>query len=551
MADEAKKNESNRSLAQINEFVRGLTASQRAMIVGGAALVGATLWIFVVLLGKPSFTTLYSGLKPAEAQSLASRLAAKGIKYELSPDGSSVLVPADKLDQSRLETAAQGLPRSARLGFEIFDTPNWMGSDFSEKVNYQRALEGELERTLATLSEVEAVRVHVVLPPDSVFSEQERAAKAAVIIKTRGGGLSQQAQAAIPQLVASAVDKLRPENVTLVDADSNAPLSHARGPGGAPGSEVEQQLQAALLRTFEPVLGPEHVRASVRVEYDISSSEDTEETYDPKSAVAISEQQSEEQIGGGAPVAGGVPGTASNVPNAQDGKPPVVVATAGERQSSRSESSTFAVNKLVRHRVQPPGRLKRIAAAVLVDDATESETKEAGASVSVHRKRTPDEMKDYEKLAQAAIGFDSARGDILAVQNLSFAEVIKETPPPPPVLDRVRTVTQQWSWVFRLLGIAALFAVVYFLLLNPVKRQIVTAFRELPARMKPERLPFKEAAAAKVAAVESVAEMAELPAGSEDAKRMAALKRNLIDKVKKEPSNASKLVQSWIREVKP
>ena len=116
--------------------------------------------------------TLYSGLRPADAQSLASRLAAKNIPYEISPDGASVLVPSDKLDAARLETAAQGLPRNARLGFELFDTPNWAGSDFSEKVNYQRALEGELERTLQTLSEVDAVRVHLVLPRESLFTDR-------------------------------------------------------------------------------------------------------------------------------------------------------------------------------------------------------------------------------------------------------------------------------------------------------------------------------------------------------------------------------------------
>ena len=116
---------------------------------------------------------------------MGSRLAAKEIPYEISPDGGSVLVPSEKLDAARLETAAQGLPRNARLGFELFDTPNWAGSDFSEKVNYQRALEGELERTLQTLSEVEAVRVHLVLPRESLFSEQEHVSKAAVIVKTR------------------------------------------------------------------------------------------------------------------------------------------------------------------------------------------------------------------------------------------------------------------------------------------------------------------------------------------------------------------------------
>ena len=200
----------DQALKQIQEFLRGLSLQQKALLAGGAAAVGLILWLFVALLGGGKNVVLYSGLKAQDAQSMAARLAAKNIPYEISPDGASVLVPTEKLDAARLETAAQGLPRNARLGFELFDTPNWAGSDFSEKVNYQRALEGELERTLQTLNEVEAVRVHLVLPRESLFSEQERDSKAAVIVKTKGGTLSREAQQAIPQLVASAVDGLRP-----------------------------------------------------------------------------------------------------------------------------------------------------------------------------------------------------------------------------------------------------------------------------------------------------------------------------------------------------
>ena len=154
----------SQSLDQIQEFLRGLSLKHKLLLVGGGVAVAVTLWLFVGLIDKAKYVTLYSGLRPQDAQSLGSRLAAKNILYELSPDGSSVLVPSEKLDAARLETASQGLPRNARLGFELFDTPNWAGSDFSEKVNYQRALEGELERTLQTLSDVEAVRVHLVLP---------------------------------------------------------------------------------------------------------------------------------------------------------------------------------------------------------------------------------------------------------------------------------------------------------------------------------------------------------------------------------------------------
>src|SRR5580698_7247879 len=299
----------NDMLHRLQQFFRGLTLNQRLLLGGGAVLTGLTLWGFVTLLGQPKYVTLYSGLRPEEAQTLAASLTAKNIPHQLSPDG-SLLVPDDKLDVSRLETAAAGLPRGARLGFELFDTPNWAGSDFSEKVNYQRALEGELERTLATLSEVESVRVHLVLPQESLFTEQEHEAKASVILKTRSGRLSEQAQLAIPQLVASAVDRLKPENVTVIDADTNTPLLHGRE--GGKTFAPDDELAKTLVHTLEPVVGADHVRASVHVEYDLGTSEDTQETYDPKTPTTLTQEHSEEDSVGEAPA--GVPGTASNVP---------------------------------------------------------------------------------------------------------------------------------------------------------------------------------------------------------------------------------------------
>src|SRR5258708_10969515 len=316
----------NDVLHRLGQFFQGLSLNQRLLLAGGAALVGLTLWGFVTLLGQPKYVTLYSGLRPEESQTLASRLAAKNIPHQISPDGGSLLVPEDKIDASRLETAAAGLPRSARLGFELFDTPNWAGSDFTEKVNYQRALEGELERTLATLSEVQAVRVHLVMPQESLFTEQEHAAKAAVILKTRSGRLSEQAQQAIPQLVASAVDRLRPENVTVVDADSNTPLVRHDGAGGR-AFAPDEELAKTLVHTLEPGVGADHVRASVHVEYDIGTSEDTLETYEPKTATALTQAHSEESSTGEAPA--GVPGTASNVPSPPAPAAPAPGAAAG------------------------------------------------------------------------------------------------------------------------------------------------------------------------------------------------------------------------------
>jgi flagellar M-ring protein FliF len=530
----AESNSPARTWDQIARFLGGLSAWQRFLLISGAILVAATLAVFVWLIGKPKYATLYSGLRPADIQTMAARLGAKGIPYETSPDGSSILVPADNLDASRLETAAQGLPRNARLGFELFDTPNWAGSDFSEKVNYQRALEGELERTLQTLSEIEAVRVHLVMPRDSLFTDQEQPGKAAVIVKTRAGHLSEQAQAAIPQLVASAVDKLRPENVTVVDADTNTPLLKLRGPGSQGAVEFDDVLAKRVVQTLEPVVGVDRVRASVHVEYDLSSSENTEETYDPKATAALTLQRSEETMGGALP--GGVPGTASNVPGATSTA--VTVAATQDRQSSRSESSTYAVSKSVRRTIQPAGRLKRIAAAVLVDDIVET-TEKDGKKSSSRRKRTVEEMKELERLAGASIGLDPARGDILALQNLSFQETPVEKPTPPTVVERSRQVVQDWSGLLRYVGVFALFLVVYFLLLRPVKKEALAAFRSLPARL---------ARPAQELSTGSALEGGNLPEGVEPSRRANLLKQKLTEKVKADPAAASRLVQNWIRQ---
>jgi len=523
-------------LHRLGQFFQGLTLNQRLLLGAGAVLVAATLWVFVALLGQPKYVTLYSGLRSEEVQSLAGRLAAKSIPHQVSPDGGSLLVPEEKLDASRLETAAAGLPRSARLGFELFDTPNWAGSDFTEKVNYQRALEGELERTLATLSEVEAVRVHLVMPQESLFTEQQHDAKAAVILKTRGGHLSEQAQQAIPQLVASAVDRLRPENVTVVDADSNTPLLHNREGAGGGVYGLDEELAKTLVHTLEPVVGADHVRASVHVEYELGTSEDTQETYDPKTTATLTQEHSEESSTGAAPA--GVPGTASNVPS---GSPPPASAQGAEQSTSRSDATTYAVSKSLHHNVEPPGRVHRIAAAVLVDDAIEI-TEQAGKRTTTRRKRTADEMKQIEELAQAAIGVNPQRGDVLAVENLSFQQSpVESLPSTPTRTEHWRRLVEPWAWALRYVGLAALFLVTYWLVLRPVKKQALAAFRELPGRVT-GLIP--QAAGASAGAVPGSGE----GILEEGGKRASQLKRLLTEKVKAEPEAASRLVQSWVQQ---
>lgn len=527
----------NQGLKQIQEFLRGLSLQQKILLAGGGAAVALTLWGFTVLFGQGKNVTLYSGLRPADAQNLASRLAAKNIPYEISPDGGSVLVPSEKVDAARLETAAQGLPHNARLGFELFDTPNWAGSDFGEKVNYQRALEGELERTLQTLNEVEAVRVHLVLPRESLFTEQERESKAAVIVKTRGGTLSKDAQQAIPQLVASAVDGLRPENVTVVDADTATPFLARRGPSGRASFDSDEELAAAAVHAIEPVVGAEHVRASVHIDYDLSTSEDTSETFDPKTSAPVSQQHSEELAGGANPA--GVPGTASNVPGAAAPSPSITAML--DNQSSKSDASTFAVSKNIRRISQPAGRIRRITAAVLIDDASETAPGRDGKPATTHRKRTTEEMAAIEKLARAAIGVDEQRGDLLALENLSFQSAPVEPLAAPGKFDKYRLLLAPWTGALRYVGITLLFLLVYALVLNPVKKQALAAFRQIPERLT-------QAASTKPAIAREALAAIELPPGSEEARRATAIKKELSDKINAEPATASRLLQTWIRD---
>lgn len=528
------------SFSQIANRVKNAIAAfdtkQLILLIGGAAIVAGVIFFFGRLIITPDYKPLMTGMEPTDAQALAGRLAAKNVPYQISPDGKTVSVPGDKLDSSRLEVASEGMPHSGRLGFELFDKLNWGQTEFDEKVNYQRALEGELERTIQTLRDVESVRVHLVMPTDSVFLDREREAKASVILRLRSGQLSPDTQRSIASLVAAAVDKLSPQNVVITDADTNQPyISHQ--PGSQADAELEEQLSKRLVSTLEPVVGAQRIRASVNVDYDNSSSEENQETYDPKSAVAVTMQTSEEKTSGGE-TTGGVPGTASNVPSAntpakpEDDEDDTV-------QSSKTQNATYAVDKTVRHTLQPVGRIRRISAALLIDDAVDIQQAN-GKTSETRRKRTPDELKQIQLLAAAAIGLDEKRGDTLAVQNLTFQQLPQQTPAPPSKIEKIRVVVNDWSSLIRYAVILILFSLTYILLLRPIKKQALSAFSQLPD---------KSAAQLKAEATASqVAGSPEVMTLSDAERRSLGLQKQLAEKAKNEPAVTGRLVQSWLRE---
>jgi len=543
----------NEAFDQIQKYLRALSRKQQITLAGGTALVGASLVGFVLLIDRADYKPLYSGLQPEEAQFIARTLAAENIPYEISNDGTSLRVPASKVDSVRLELASQGLPQTGRLGLELFDKPNWAGSDFAERVNYQRALEGELERTIRAIRQVQSARVHLVMPHDSLFSEREREAKGSVVVKLREGRLADSAIRSITYLVASAVDNLRPENVTVIDADGNLPIlsgQHRQGMAHDEVEAMENHLTEKLVSTLAPLVGREGLRASVTVEYDLASSESTQETYDPNGSVVLTSQISQDQSSESDPQ--GIPGTPSNAPDSSaKGAAAAAADSAPEETGQRSESKTYAVSKAVRHVVQPSGAIKKLAAAVLVDDAAETKSEDSAQTES-RRKRSPEEMKQIEELAKAAIGFDSNRGDHLSVQNISFAAM---APGPPPNLpERLAPLLQEWMGVVRYTGLAALFLLIYLLVLRPIKRQIVAALAvvqpQLPAGTRqPRALGKGETPPSELTAEEAGREVAgELTEINTEVKKTVVLKNQLAEKIKKNPEAASRLIHNWVRQ---
>jgi flagellar M-ring protein FliF len=399
-------------------------------------------------------------------------------------------------------------------------------------VNYQRALEGELERTIQTMSNVKSARVHLVMASDSVFLEKERGAKASVTLRLRHGSLSREDVSAISRLVAGAVDELKPSDVVIVDADSNELLGQNSGPG-AGGDGLEQELSRRLMATIGPVVGADRIHSSVNVEWETGSSEESQEKYDPAVSAVLTMQHSEETTGPGATPAG-VPGTTSNVPTGKAGAAKTVVTSPS--QSSKTDNDTYGVNRTTRHVIEPAGGIRRITAAVVLDDAVEHKQVN-GKWIDVSHKRTPEELGLITGLAQAAIGFNSTRGDVVTVQNLAFDRPAADIGPA-KFMDEARKDLNDYSSVIRYSMLLLLFLLVYLLVIRPIQKRVLAT-------------PVKELAQPKAQVQIETEEDAQLAASTNLAKRSVTLKKQLAEFVKAEPESSSVAVRAWLREETP
>ena len=329
----------NNGTAKLRARWGALPSAQRRVVLLSALAFVVLGSVSVWWSTRTDWRVLFRDLDGRDAAQVQQELAAAGIPFQSTPDGVAVEVAAENLDKARVAIAAKGMPQSGRLGFELFDKPNWAGSEFDEKVNYQRALEGELEHTIATMDAVRSARVHLVLPVHGAFASEDQAAKASIVLTLRRSVDPRTEGAAMRSLVSGAVEGLSPGAVALIDADGRVDFTGNSGQGIL--HEEEAALQQKIIALLEPLAGVGNVRATVNISYLTGSEERSDEVYDPNSAVPVSTQKTEQTSQ--TAHAGGIAGTASNTPalvpsaataGADAGKPAATAAAPATKRAA-------------------------------------------------------------------------------------------------------------------------------------------------------------------------------------------------------------------------
>jgi len=422
MAEE--KGSSRQYWGQLKAFISRLTASQRIFLVSVALLSFAAIWLVTNLANTLTYSILFSNLEARDSALIIEKLKEQKVPYKLSAAGTIISVPDSQVAEMRIQLAAEGLPQGGVIGFEIFDKSSLSTTDFVQNINYIRAIEGELSRSLSQLREIQSAKVHITLPKKSVFVSEQEQAKASIVIQARpGAALSNSLVPAIIHLTAQSVEGLRPDNIAVIDVngqllskprDSSAGLQAQNDNQFAYQRTMEQSYTHKIIELLEPIVGSGKVRANVQLQLDFSQVQVTEQTVDPDKTVKISEKTDSSKNSQGA--SGGVPGVGGNVASA-------VVSTPGSADgaSSKSESTitNYEISKTTTQTVKPLGVIQRVSAAVVLDNITQVELNN-GEMVRQSLPQTPEMLDSIRKIVQAAVGFDQQRGDIVEVANLPF-----------------------------------------------------------------------------------------------------------------------------------
>jgi len=561
----------------MKKILANLTIRQRITIVAVALLVGGGLYALVQHQHESDFRPLFTGLAAEDAAGIVQKLKETGVDYRLPEAGGSVLVPSSRLAELRLTMSALGLPKSGRVGFELFDKVNLGATEFTEHINYRRALEGELERTVMALTEVEQARVHLTFPKDSVFLESQQPAKASVVVKLRPGAhLAPQNVMAINHLVASAVEGLSPDGVSVLDMNGNLlgrpkPQGTLDGPDASEAvldyrHKVETDLLAKINATLEPLLGAEKFKAGVSVECDFSGGEQSEEIFDPARSVMVSSQRTEDSTGTAS--ANGVPGTASTLP-----RPTSRPGGSTGKLSRMPENITYQSSRTVKKTRMPAGVVRKMSLAVLVDQEVKWE-KDKNGFQRLLIPPPPEKLKIIHDLVAGVTGFTAERGDQLVIETLPFETTLLLEPPPSPVATPpAGSGPRQFGLPFPLdrkmlmIGGGALAGLLVLVVAavamrrrKKSKARSVTGPVELPAPGQNGAV-VAQAGANLNSQIESQLAERDALQKTMDNQTLASLKlapvitkkaevfaKHLREKIASEPESAARVLRSWIRE---
>jgi flagellar M-ring protein FliF len=491
-------------------------------------LIGISLASVIFLFSwsqKSNYQTLYTNISEGDSGLMIQKL--KELKVPYKVEGGGILVPSEKVYELRLQLAAQGLPQGGGIGFEIFDKTNFGTSDFVQKLNYRRALQGELSRTIQSLSEIESCRVHLAVPEKNIFMEKESKPSASVMVKLKPGrNLSQNQVQGVVHLISSSIEGLNPQDVTVIDHRGGMLTRSVQGDNGQLNNNqlelqrnYEKEIENRVVNILEPIAGKEKVKAKASATLDFTRTEKTEEKYDPNGMVVRSEQKNQEKSVSG--LTGGVPGTSSNLPNK---KPAQMTSSAGNTQKL-SEVTNYEISKIISRVISPSQELKRISVAVVVDGTYPAGQ---GSKTKKYTPRTEEEMKYYEDLVKKAVGFSTERGDEVKVVNMPFdAGTLEDLPEPkrdywPVLLSAARYA-----------GPLIAFFLIFLFILKPLTREFLSSSGGRP-KVPDMALPQT------VAEIEKRIDYPQ--------RKAIAMEEDVRVWAKKNPDQAAQLIKGWAEE---
>lgn len=503
-----------------------------AVALGGVALVIGALFSISLWVQSPDYQLLYTNLSDQDAAAVVDQLNTQNIPHQLTNQGRNVSVPSNKVHEIRLSLASQGLPAGTEVGLELFENTPMGMTEFTQKLNFQRALQGELARTIKSLDAVEQARVHLALPKEELFIKEKQNGKASVMVKLHPGRTLSQGQIqGIVHLVSSSVGGIPPGNVVLVDPKGNllsgnkaisadvmltaTNYSHKR--------KVESEMEQRITMMLEEALGTGKIIARVNADMNFDKVVQTEELYDPDSQVVRSEQTTtESMVGAAAP--GGVPGVESLIPG-EEGTPEPEPGKAPTR-SNEKQTLNFEINKVVKQTSQTTGKIKRLSVSVLVDGTV-------SGSPPQYQPRTQEEMAKYIELVKNSVGFDEKRGDQVQLENIQFDKSLE--------LQNIKEAEKQWQWdlgvnaVIWTIGII-LIALFILKVLLPLVRWVTTSVEAPPgsrgAPMTPEQL-------------EAMEEEMQL---ARQAQENVEIRKSVGGFVDTDPKYAAAILRKWMRE---